>query len=220
MRKLSMVPAVVLALTCASGAWGQTGELWFSYGRSLLQDSSLGTLSAFGGSPNDVKLDDGYRFSFRFGFNQGSHFGHEVQYAFNHTQFDQGESSTIGAGTGVSPITGTSSTTPAKQAMHFHQGGYNFLVYALPEKVRVRPFATAGVQFSDFVPPGGAINYGSQNKFGANFGGGVKIHVKGIWGVRFDVREYLSGKPNFNVLTQGSGALWQTEVSAGVGVGF
>jgi hypothetical protein len=163
MRKLS----VVLALTFAGAAWGQTGELWFNYGESLLSNSSIGTLAAFGGSPNDVKLDDGYRFSFRFGFNQGSHFGHEVQYAFNHTQFDQAASATIGSGVATAPI-GTSSGGGTKQAMHFHQGGYNFLYYLLPDKSRVRPFGTAGIQFSDFVPPGGGINYGSQNKFGAS----------------------------------------------------
>jgi hypothetical protein len=193
---------VVLALAFAgsvSPVWAQTGELWFSYGESLLSNSGIGTLAAFGGGQNDIKLDDGYRFSLRFGFNQGSHMGHEIQYAFNHTQFDQG---------------GT------KTAMHFHQGGYNFLYYLTSDKLRIRPFGTAGVQFSDFVPPGGAINYGSQNKFGANFGAGVKFHIKGMWAGRVDVREYVCGKPTFNTLALASGALWQTEVSAGVGIGF
>jgi len=216
MRKISLLLALFLTLSLAGAAWGQTGELWFSYGESLLSDAGIGTLSAFGGGPNDVKLDDGYRFSFRFGFNQGSHFGHEIQYAFNHTQFDEGSTAVIAGGTSTTTL----SSGGTKQAMHFHQGGYNFLYYALSDKSKVRPFATAGVQFSDFVPPGGGINYGSQNKFGANFGAGVKVHVKGMWAVRFDVREYVSGKPNFNVLTQTSGALWQTEVSAGIGVGF
>jgi len=193
--------ALLLALPFTGAAWGQTGELWFSYGESLLSGAGIGDLQV-GGTANDVKLDDGYRFGFRFGFNQGSHFGHEVQYAFNHTQFDE------------TAIGGT------KMPMHFHQGGYNFLYYALSDKSKVRPFGTAGVQFSDFVPPGGSVNYGSQNKFGANFGAGVKVHVKGMWAVRFDIREYVSGKPNFNALGLTSGALWQTEVSAGVGVGF
>jgi opacity protein-like surface antigen len=197
MRKLSLF----LALAFAGAAWGQTGELWFSYGESLLSNAGIGTLQLVG-TPNDVKLDDGYRFGFRFGFNQGSHFGHEVQYAFNHTQFD------------------TTAIGGAKTAMHFHQGGYNFLYYLLSDKSKVRPFGTAGVQFSDFVPPGGSVNYGSQNKFGANFGAGVKVHVKGMWAVRFDVREYVSGKPDFNTLAMTSGPLWQTEVSAGIGVGF
>lgn len=190
----------VLALSFAGAAWGQTGELWFSYGESLLHDNGIGTLAAFGGTSNDIQLDDGYRFSFRFGFNQGDHFGHEVQYAFNHTQFDEGVGN--------------------KTAMHFHQGGYNFLYYLNSDKSRIRPFGTAGVMFDDFVPPGGGINYGSQNKFGANFGAGVKFHIKGMWAGRVDLREYVSGKPTFGVLTLTSGALWQTEVSAGVGIGF
>jgi opacity protein-like surface antigen len=198
MRKL----IVVLGLTFAGAAWGQTGEIWFSYGESFLSNANVGTLSAFGGSSSDVKLDDGYRFSFRFGFNQGDHFGHEIQYAFNHTQFDATNSGGV------------------KNGMHFHQGGYNFLYYLTSDKLRIRPFATAGVQFDDFVPPGGGISSGSQNKFGANFGAGVKFHVKGKISARVDVREYLSGKPNFNVLALTSGPLWQTEVSAGIGLGF
>jgi opacity protein-like surface antigen len=194
----------VLALSFAGAAWGQTGELWFSFGESLLQDNGIGTLSAFGGTSNDVKLDNGYRFSFRFGFNQGDHFGHEVQYAFNHAQFD---------------VTAPASEA-GKSAMHFHQGGYNFLYYLNKDRSRIRPFATAGIMFDDFVAPGGGINSGSQNKFGANFGAGVKFHIKGMWAGRLDVREYLSGKPDFGILGLTSGALWQTEVSAGVGIGF
>ncbi len=191
--------AAVIGLAFSGMAFGQTGELWFNYGRSLLSNNGIGTLSAFGGSPNDIKLDDGYRFSFRFGFNIGDHLGAEVQYAFNHTQLDQ---------------------NGAKTAMHFHQPGFNALYYVTSDKVRIRPFATAGIIVNDFIPPGGAINYGSQNKIGASFGGGVKVHVKGIWAVRFDVREQVSGKPDFGILAGASGPLWQTEVSGGIGIGF
>jgi len=190
------LPAI-FAIAFSGMAFGQAGELWFNYGESLLSNADLGSNVAFGTGPV-YKLDDGYRFSFRFGFNQGDHFGHEIQYAFNHTQLD---------------------VSGSKSAMHFHQGGYNFLYYLLSDKSKVRPFGTAGVMFDDFVPPGGAINYGSQNKFGANFGGGVKVHVKGMWALRFDVREYVSGKPDFGVFNN-SGSLWQTEVSGGIGIGF
>lgn len=198
MKKL----AVVLALGFAGAAYGQTGELWFSFGESLLSNNGIGTVEAFGGTPNDVKLDNGYRFSFRFGFNQGARFGHEVQYAFNHTQFD------------------TTAIGGDKEAMHFHQGGYNFLYYFVTDRSRIRPFATAGVGFDDFVPPGGGINYGSQNKFMENVGAGVKFHIKGMFAGRVDFREYFCGKPNFGELAMTNGILRQTEVSAGVGVGF
>jgi hypothetical protein len=189
----------ILALAFSGSCFAQTGEFWFNYGWSLLSNNGIGTLSAFGGTPNDVKLDDGYRFSFRFGFNQGSHLGYEIQYAFNHTQFE---------------------TAGTKEAMHFHQPGFNILYYLTSDKLRIRPFGTAGIEVNDFVPPGGAINYGSQNKFGANFGGGVKFHVHGLFSGRVDVREYVMGKPDFNTLGMVNGKLWQTEVSAGVGVGF
>lgn len=189
----------VLALSFAGAAWGQTGELWFNVGASILSSNTIGELPATLTTNVPVNLDDGYRFSFRFGFNQGDHFGHEIMYAFNHTQLD---------------IAGQ------KQAMHFHQGGYNFLYYLNKDKARIRPFATAGLMFDDFVPPGGGINYGSQNKFGGNVGAGVKFHIKGMWAGRLDIREYFSGKPDFGTLTGGSGALLQTEISAGVGIGF
>lgn len=207
--------AAVLALSFAGAAWGQTGELWFNFGESIMGNSGIGTPLAFGGTSSDVKLDNGYRFSFRFGFNQGEHFGHEVQYAFNHTQFDLSPSA-CAAISGSACAPGTN-----KEAMHFHQGGYNFLYYILTNSSsRVRPFVTAGVGFNDFVPPGGAINYGSQDKFGFNGGVGVKFHIHGMWAGRVDLREYTMPKPTFGYLTMASGWLLQTEASAGVGIGF
>lgn len=201
--------AAVLALSFAGAAWGQTGELWFNFGESIMADNGIGTPLAFGGTPNDVKLGNGYRFSFRFGFNQGSHFGHEIQYAFNHTYFD------------LSPnVCAELGATSCSEAMHFHQGGYNFLYYFTTDRTRIRPFVTGGVGFNDFVPPGGAINYGSQDKFGFNAGAGIKFHIKGMFAGRVDFREYTMPKPNFNELTQTSGWLAQTEISAGVGIGF
>jgi opacity protein-like surface antigen len=195
MRKL----AILLALTFSGSVFAQTGELWFNYGWNFIGNSGLGTTSAFSGTANDVKLTDDWRFSFRFGFNQGSRFGHEIQYAYNRTHLD-----VLGVDTG---------------GMAIHNGGYNFLYYFLTDKQRVRPFATGGVGFYNFVPPGGSVSQGSgTTKFGENFGGGVKFHVKGIWAGRFDVRYNDVGKP-FD-LPLASGRLRMIEVSAGVGVGF
>jgi len=208
MRKL----AVVFAMGCFSTmAWGQAGEFWFNFGESITGDTNLGTPLAFGGSSSDAKLANGYRFSFRFNFNVGDHYGAEVGYAFNHSdlQYSSAAGSALGAGGAFS------------QGMHYHQGTFNALYYPFTSDTsHVRPFATAGVQFTDFVPPGGGINYGSQNKFGANFGVGVKVHVHGMWGARFDLRDYIMGKPDFGYLQMGSGALNIIEASAGVGIGF
>jgi Outer membrane protein beta-barrel domain len=219
MRKL----AIILALTAFSGAaWGQAGEIWVSGGGSFFQNSGLGTdLASFapGVGSDNIKLDDGWRIGFRFGFNVGDHYGAEVGYAFNHTalDFNPAAAAAIGAGTGVTQV-GTP-TSGVSLGMHMHQGTFNGLYYPFTkDKSRVRPFVTAGVQFDNFVPPGGA-SYNGSTKFGANFGGGVKIHIKGIWAMRLDAREYVTPKPSFGFALN-SGALWQTELSAGVGIGF
>jgi len=199
-----VVAAFALAFsgTLSSPLWGQTGEFWFNFGESVLENNGIGTDQAFTGTPHDVQLNDGWRFSFRFGFNQGDHFGHEIQYAFNRTYLQFND------------------VTPAeKDTMHFHQSGYNFLYYFNTDRAKIRPFATAGVHFDDFVPPGGSINAGGSNKFGLNFGAGVKFHIKGMFAGRVDAREYMNGKPAFG-LGMVQGLLWQTELSAGVGIGF
>jgi opacity protein-like surface antigen len=194
MRKL----AVMLFLACASSAWGQLFEVWFNGGESLLSNKGLGTLSASGGSKNDVTLEDGFRFSFRMTLNNESHFGHEVQYAYSRTKLN---------------ISG------AEQGMAIHQGGYNFLIYATPEGTRVRPFATGGVMFANYVPPGSsATSGGGDNKFGFNYGGGVKVRVTSLFGLRFDVRQSTTPKPFDLPLREGW--LRQTEISAGFGVIF
>ena len=189
-------------LAFAGSALAQSGELWFSAGQNLISNGGLGTPQPIGGNSNDYALTDGFRFAFRFTFNQGSRFGHEVQYAYSRTQLK----ANLAGG--------------AETGMAIHNGGYNFLVYGTPEGTRVRPFATGGVGFFNFVPPGASASYGGgSTKLGFSYGGGVKFKVTSMWAVRFDLRQYASPKPNFGLaLTQG----WirQTEVSGGVGVVF
>ena len=198
--------AVVLFLACASSAWGQLFEVWFNGGQSLLSNKGLGTFNADpttglpgpGATKNDVELEDGFRFSIRMALNNESHFGHEVQYAYSRTKLSSG---------GV------------EQGMAIHQGGYNFLLYATNEGTRIRPFATGGVMFANYVPPGSsAAQGGGDNKFGFNYGGGVKMRITSLFGARLDVRQYTTPKP-FG-LPLASGWLRQTEISAGFGVLF
>src|SRR6266446_5426246 len=164
---------ILLAVMFAGNAWAQAGEFWFDAGESLLSNNGIGTDQALGGTSKDVELDNGFRFGFRFCFNQGNFWGHEVQYAYSraHLKFnDQGG---------------------AEQGMAIHQGGYNFLGYLTKEGSRVRPFGTAGVQFANFVLPGSsATSGGGSTKFGFNYGGGVKVKVLNNWALRFDLRRY------------------------------
>ena len=198
MRKL----AVVLFLACAGSAWGQLFEVWFNGGQSLLSNKGLGSdlPASAGGLKDDFALEDGFRFSFRMDLNNESHFGHEVQYAYSRTKLDEPGSPPLG--------------------MAIHQGGYNFLLYATNEGTRIRPFATGGVMFANYVPPGSsATSGGGNNKFGVNYGGGVKVRLTSLFGVRVDVRQYTTPKP-FSLPYLRQGWLRQTEVSAGFGVMF
>src|SRR5689334_13511389 len=198
MRKLAVM--AVLACAGAGSAWGQLFEVWFNGGQSLLSNKGLGTLNVDqtgrplpGASKNDFQLEDGFRFSFRMTLNNESHFGHEVQYAYSRTSLH----TPAVAGTPSGPgLPGIPATPASDQGMAIHQGGYNFLVYATKEGTRIRPFATGGLGFSNYVPPGSsATSGGGSTKFGVNYGGGVKVRLTSLFGVRFDVRQYTTPKP-------------------------
>jgi|HubBroStandDraft_6_1064221.scaffolds.fasta_scaffold88755_2 opacity protein-like surface antigen len=206
----------VFLLACTGTAWAQSAEFWFSAGESIVSsplgaDPSVCTTTALcqqiGESPSDIKLSNGFRFSLRIALNQADHFGHEVQYAYNRTALNYSASDPATGGTAMS------------QGFAIHQFGYNFLYYATKDDAKVRPFATGGVGGNNFVPPGSsAASGGGQTKFGFNYGGGVKMKVKGPWAARVDFRQYTSPKP-FGLPEQ-SGWLHQEEVSAGVGFVF
>ncbi len=202
MKTLAISPALLAAafLFSSSTASAQFVEMWFSGGQSLLQNRNLGTDLAFGGSKDDYQLTDGFRFAFRATFNNPAIFGHEVYYAYSrtHLRYNPGDTET---------------------GMAIHQGGYNFLLYAMKEGKRIRPFATGGVGFANYVPPGSsAASGGGDTKFGINYGGGIKVKIASIWGFRVDIRQYTTPKP-FN-LNLKDGWIRQNEISAGIGVLF
>ena len=202
MKKL----AVAFLLACTGSAWAQYGELWFSAGQSLITNGKLGTFSVVGGSEDDVELTDGFRFGFRFATNQDGHGGYEIQYAYSRMQLRLNDPA------GVEPS--------VDYGMAAHTGGVNYLLYATPLDVRIRPFATGGVHFTNFVPPGAsATSGGGSTKFGFNYGGGIKIRVLEIAALRFDFRQYTNPKPNFGTELR-SGWFRQNEVSAGIGLVF
>ena len=174
-------------------ATAQVGELSISGGVSRFGNANLGNTVDQLGNPVAVAIDNGFRLTFRFTLNTYRFMGHEFGYAYNHSNL-------IIAG--------------VKSSMPIHQGFYNFLFYATPEGSRIRPFATGGVQFTSFVPPGASVYYGNEvTKFGVNYGGGIKLKVTDIIGLRFDFRQYNTGMP-FK-LTNQSGRLNQLEASVG-----
>ena len=195
MKRLFPVLALC-ALALPSASSGQSFEAWLGGGASMLSNNGIGSLAGVVGTPNDVQLKGGFRINFRMAINMGSRMGHELGYAYNRTQLAE--------------------TGSADQGMAIHQGFYDFLYYGTKEGARVRPFAAGGVQFSNFVPPGTSATQGGGNtKFGFNYGAGVKMRLTSRFGIRFDFRQYATGKP-FG-LPLASGWLRQNEISGSFG---
>jgi opacity protein-like surface antigen len=192
----------LLVLAAAvSVAFGQSFEASVSGGVSRLTNNVLGPdiISSGAAANSNIKLNDGFRLGFLLGFNTYSHFGYEFGYAYNRTHLHLDGP----------PVTDL--------GMAIHQGFADALLYATPEKFKVRPFAAAGVHFSNFVQPGASAQYGQgENKFGVNYGGGIKVRVASNWQVRFDFRQYETSKPTFGIFHP-SGRLLQNEISVGVG---
>ncbi len=190
--------AAVVFLAGAGLASAQVAEFSLSGGVSRFGGTSLGTNVDSAGNASNVTINNGFRLVFRFSLNNYKFMGHEFGYAYSRSGVN------LGAGAGSVP-------------MSIQQGFYDFLLYATPEGARIRPFAAGGAQFSSFFPPGASIYYGNQEtKFGVNYGGGIKMRVTPIIGLRFDVREYSSGKP-FK-FTGESG--WMNQLEATVGASF
>jgi len=200
----------VLVVFCACAIVGsaQVGELSISGGVSRFGDANLGTIADAITSPT-IAINDGFRLGLRFTLNTYRFFGHEFGYAYNRSKI----------GLPAQTIPGQPTQPASEISVPIHQGLYNFLAYATPEGSRVRPFATGGGGFSSFFPPGTSVYYGNQiTKFGYNYGGGLKARVTEVWGLRFDVRQYVTGQP-FD-FPNAEGRLTQTEVSAGISFNF
>jgi len=179
--------AALLLAACSAFANAQVAEFGVGGGTTKLSDKTLAS---------GYSLDDGWNLSFRLTINNWTFFGEEFGYNYNHTHLlylgqDQG-------------------------GMAVHQGFFDFIAYAIPEGKRIRPFAIGGGHFSNFVPPGASATYGQgNNKFGVNYGGGVKVRFGDRWLFRVDVRQYLQGKPFGDTLPV-SGNVKLNQFSAGI----
>ncbi len=191
MRRFAILATLSLGMVATAAA--QSAEIGISVGRSNFSDRGIGTITSFEAGQTAVTLDNGIRIGARLALNTGYFFGQEFSYSYQ----DSGLS--FGGG-------------PA-DSMTVQNVYYNFVVHATPDGSPVRPFGTGGVGVSVFFPPGlSSLSGGGQNKFGYNFGGGLKFNLNPIFGLRLDVRDHVTGKP-FD-LAGGSGRLHNVEYSA------
>lgn len=192
-----LLAAACGALTVAAKA--QSLEVGVHGGAIRLDNSTIGSVPTSIVEPfnyQPISLRDGFRVGFRITLNSQIYTGHELGYAYNRTALRYYNDPT------------------SDQGMAIHQGFYNFLGYLTKDTKPVRPFATVGAHFNNYVPPGASVTSGGgSTKFGFNYGAGVKVKVSSKYGVRFDVRQYQNTKP-FD-LPNRTGLLKMTEISAG-----
>jgi len=193
----------VLILAAGPAAWGQAAEASLSFGRFLFTDKTIGELAGSTGSSlrETLKLGDGFRATARFSINSRKFVGHEFGYGFQRSSLDF--------------------ASQGKTGMSMHGGFYNMLLHAMPEGSSIRPFLCGGGGFMSFFPPGtSAFSGNGFSKVNVNFGAGLKVKLSPIYGVRFDVRDYVSGKPFEDFFLNVRGMLHNIEVSAGISILF
>ncbi len=191
--------SLIIILTAASAlAFGQSFEGAISGGPTTVSSGDItSSISGVPGAGDFLKLDNGWNLGFRATVNMRSRLGVEFGYIYDRTYLNIG---------GVE-----------QGGMAIHNGFVDGVAHLTKEGARFRPFVAAGINFSNFVLPGSSSQYGGgQNKFGFNYGAGLKIHVKGPWQVRLDIRQFNTGKPDFGVPGV-SGRFLQTQYSAGIG---
>ncbi len=99
--------------------------------------------------------------------------------------------------------------------MRVHQITYSVLFYGLPKESKWRPYGAVGpgVAFFEFFGDGEdqavakGLTLKDKWKFGATFGGGVKYRFMRNVGLRFDVRDFVSGVPSFGLPSTGTEAV-------------
>jgi hypothetical protein len=187
----NLVAIAVLWMSFQAVAAAQSAEIGLSVGWSVLSNRSLGSLSDFEAGLQLANIDNGLRIGGRISSNR-LFTGHEMSYSYQRTNLKIG---------GTRP-----------EGMTVQNLYYNFVVHATPEGTIVRPFGTVGAGVSTFFPPGvSSLSGGGANKFGYNYGGGLKFKLNEKFGLRFDVRDHVTGKP-FG-LPNSSGRLHNTEYS-------
>lgn len=203
--------ALVLAGGIAQPVRGQAAaeshprkwEFSFLAGAGSLSDRTFGPAASGNGSPL-VRLDYNAGYSLAFGVteNLAEKFGAEMRY-----------------GIGSLPLAAASQTeesTTAAQAHRVHGLIYSLIVY--PQGWRrglLVPYALAGLGASLFQPSGdaGAASQGlvlkNRWKLAGEMGGGVKLYLDPPWSLRFEVRDRITGVPDYGLsraAAQGEGA--------------
>jgi len=182
----------------AQGSFGQAEDAWeVSFGGGV-GGSGSGThqTPVEGCAPRNVGLSfaRGYSLNVRLTQNVGEHFGGEVEYALTNLP---------GVFSNLDPA------LPELGFSHkFHTLSYSGLVYATERDAPMRPYVSGGLGVGFFRVSDSSrdnvrglirVNLDRQSKFAFSVGGGVKFKVRHPLGLRVDVRDYITGIPDYDL---------------------
>ena len=181
-------------------------EFSFLAGAGFLSDRTPGPAASGNGFPSvSLDYDAGYSLAFGVIENLAEKFGAEMRY-----------------GIGSLPLSAGISTedSPATAQEHrVHGLIYSVLFYPRGwKRGRLVPYALSGIGASLFQPsddPGTTVQGVSLQKrwkLAGELGGGVKLYLDQPWGLRFEVRDRITGMPDYGLpgslsAEQGAGAV-------------
>ena len=178
-------------------------EFSFLAGAGFLSDGTFGAAEAGNGS-SLVTLDYKAGYSIAFGVieNLAEKFGAEMRYGINSLP--------------IGPFGTAEGPSMPEPAHHVHELTYSLLVYPHGWKPgRLVPYALAGLGVSLFQPSGDAdaaapgLVLKDRWKLAGEVGGGVKLYLDPPWSLRFEVRDRITGVPDYGLprrATPGEGA--------------
>lgn len=205
--------AAVLILVFAAAAQAQiTLELSANAGYNLHGETTLGYLGFHDNGQLENPVTWSSRqpvLSFRFTWNQGNRFGHELG-----TMRSDGR------------LTMYWLYAPQERYIDIREFNpiwtpfYNLLVYATDTTARFRPFVSAGPHYTSYrfsLNP--AVPVWRAKKWGGNYGGGLKVRLTDYFLLRFDFHDYVN-RTNSGALLGDRGWIHHRELSAGFGLSF
>lgn len=177
--------------------------------------AALGSASLESPEDFDTRLKGDYSQGAWIAANTKGYYGHELSYLLSRVSLKSTLRNTVD---------GHTVTTVAEDRIAVHMAAYNFLVYFMPRGERWRPFVTGGLQAYEYQGPK-IPNWpsGKRRHYGANWGGGIKLALFPHALMRFDLRDYIGGRPYnltfANDVSKGS-FVHQIEGTVGFGITF
>jgi len=159
--------------------------------------SLLGSQTTFvaGNQVVQTSYKNGGKFGFRGTADFNDHWSGEAMYAFSNNGLR---------------VTNTG-LAPRDFGVHVHQFTANALYFLTSRETALRPFGTVGLGLIRFTPTADAqasaarafftqpTIISGQNELALNVGVGAEAKIRSRYGVRVDLRDYISGNPSYGL---------------------